>query len=208
MTNGDGSEGLSRRWFLGSVVAAAVGITATTAGETVPWLRDINLLGARRPGSGQGLERLPVNKTAAAAGVPAAATDPAFRLRVTGAVSRPLELSVDDLVRASVHTSELPLTCVEGWSVTARWQGIRLRDLLEQAGATSGSPARVESLERGGLYRSSHLDGSHAWSPATLLATGVDGQRLNLDHGYPVRLFAPNRPGVLQTKWVSEVVVL
>jgi DMSO/TMAO reductase YedYZ molybdopterin-dependent catalytic subunit len=42
----------------------------------------------------------------------------------------------------------------------------------------------------------------------TLLALRVGGEQLHLDHGFPVRLIAPNRPGVLQTKWVSKVVVL
>jgi len=35
----------------------------------------------------------------------------------------------------------------------------------------------------------------------------IDGGALNLDHGYPCRLIAPNRPGVLQTKWVNKLVV-
>jgi DMSO/TMAO reductase YedYZ molybdopterin-dependent catalytic subunit len=45
----------------------------------------------------------------------------------------------------------------------------------------------------------------HARSPRTLLATGLNGSPLDPDHGYPVRLIAPNRPGVLQTKWVTRV---
>ena len=45
----------------------------------------------------------------------------------------------------------------------------------------------------------------HAASPRTLLATGLNGSPLDPDHGYPVRLIAPNRPGVLQTKWVTKV---
>ena len=35
----------------------------------------------------------------------------------------------------------------------------------------------------------------------------LDGEPLALDHGYPVRLIGPNRPGVLQTKWVTRLVV-
>ena len=199
---------MSRRWFLGSVVAAAAGVTATTAGQTVPGLSELNVLGPRTPGRGQGLQRLPVNRTAGAAGVHSAASSPDYRLRVTGAVARPLELTVQELEDQARHTVDLPLTCVEGWSVGAHWTGIRLRDLLQQAGAEHGCEVRVESLEAGGLYRTSHVNSAHAWSSSTVLATAVDGQRLDLDHGYPLRLLAPSRPGVLQTKWLSEVVVL
>ena len=42
----------------------------------------------------------------------------------------------------------------------------------------------------------------------TLLATHLDGEVLAIDHGFPCRLIAPNRAGVLQTKWVSKVTVL
>ena len=42
---------------------------------------------------------------------------------------------------------------------------------------------------------------------AALLATHLNGERLNLDHGYPLRLIAPNRPGVLQTKWLHRMEV-
>ena len=205
---GPTGQGLSRRWSLGGVLAAVAGVTVTTAGQTVPLLRDTDLLAPRTPGRGQGLAALPVNKNVASAGVAAAAADPRYRLRVTGAVPRPLVLDLDALLAMPSHKVELPLTCVEGWSVSARWSGLRLRDLLSMVGAREGSEVRIESLERGGLYSSSHLRAAHAWSGSTLLATAVDGERLDLDHGYPLRLIAPNRPGVMQTKWLSEVVVL
>jgi DMSO/TMAO reductase YedYZ molybdopterin-dependent catalytic subunit len=52
------------------------------------------------------------------------------------------------------------------------------------------------------------VDSEHADDPDTLLALELNGETLDLDHGYPVRLIAPDRPGVLQTKWISKVVVL
>ena len=201
-------SGISRRFFLGGVVAAVAGVTATTAGQTVPALDRLNVLGPRTPGRGTGLQALPVNRSAAAAEVADVAMSPDYRLRVTGAVDRPLELTVAELEELATDTVELPMTCVEGWSVQAQWTGIGLRDLLVSAGAREGSEVRVESIEQGGLYRASHLTGGHAWSRSTVLATGVNGERLDLDHGYPVRLVAPSRPGVLQTKWLQEVVVL
>jgi DMSO/TMAO reductase YedYZ molybdopterin-dependent catalytic subunit len=62
------------------------------------------------------------------------------------------------------------------------------------------------SLEKGGSYHTSFVEGpqiQHA-----LLATHLNGDRLDLDHGYPLRLIAPNRPGVLNTKWLASVEVL
>ena len=42
----------------------------------------------------------------------------------------------------------------------------------------------------------------------TLLALDLEGEPLALDHGYPCRVIAPNRPGVLQTKWVESLEVV
>ena len=84
-----------------------------------------------------------------------------------------------------------------------------MRDLLALAGAADADAGvRVESLQRSGRYRHSTLNLSHLHDPDTLLALEVNGERLHLDHGYPVRLIAPNLPGVLQTKWVERLVIL
>ena len=48
-----------------------------------------------------------------------------------------------------------------------------------------------------GSYATSILEPSHAHDPDTLLALTLNGERLHIDHGYPVRLISPNRPGVI-----------
>jgi DMSO/TMAO reductase YedYZ molybdopterin-dependent catalytic subunit len=184
-------------------VAAASGVTAlVTVGETVAPLRHLALLAPRRPDIGP--QGLPVNKTARSAGVVAAARDPAYRLVVSGA--RQVTLSRAELAALPQHTVRLAIACVEGWSAEAEWTGVRLRDLAELAGVSPAASLTVESLQQGGAYRASVVDPPHWRDPLTLLALRVNGADLDLDHGYPVRLIAPNRPGVLQTKWVSRVV--
>jgi DMSO/TMAO reductase YedYZ molybdopterin-dependent catalytic subunit len=66
----------------------------------------------------------------------------------------------------------------------------------------------VVSLQTRGGYRVSELGREHARDPLTLLALTLNGEELSPDHGYPVRLIAPNRPGALQTKWVGRLEVL
>ena len=83
-----------------------------------------------------------------------------------------------------------------------------LPDLLRRAGAPAGAEVRVESLEANSPYRVSFLNRRQASDRHTLLATHLDGELLSADHGYPVRLIGPGRPGVNQTKWVTRVVVL
>jgi len=104
------------------------------------------------------------------------------------------------------HAAELPIACVEGWSASRVWRGVRLVDLLEHVGAPAGAAVTVRSLETG-LYAQSDVNSLQAHDPDTLLALEADGAVLSLDHGYPVRLIGPNRPGVLQTKWLSRLEV-
>ena len=116
-------------------------------------------------------------------------------------------VSLEELRRWPQYTAELPIACVEGWSQSAQWSGVRVRDLLEMAGAAPDATVRVESFQNGGLYRKSELNESHAHDPDTLLALELHGETLHVDHGFPARLIGPNRPGVMQTKWVRELVV-
>ena len=66
----------------------------------------------------------------------------------------------------------------------------------------------MTSLQERGAFRASTLPANFVDDPLTLLATGLNGETLALDHGYPCRIIAPNRPGVLQTQWVSRLDVM
>jgi hypothetical protein len=199
--------GLGRRGFLGAVLGTAGLLVVVAVGETIAPLRRLAVLAPRSPGVGP--QSVPVNQTALQAGVVGAAADTSYRLRVTGRCRRPLALSVAELEALPQRISALPITCVEGWSADAVWRGVPLGSLLALAGAPRGASVRVESLEdQHRLYSSSVVDSEHADDPDTLLALELNGEKLDLDHGYPVRLIAPDRPGVLQTKWISKVVVL
>ncbi|WP_238490956.1 molybdopterin-dependent oxidoreductase [Actinoplanes flavus] len=197
--------GLSRRGLLTGVAAATGLLTLTTAGQTLRPLSGLALFAPRRPGTGP--QGLPVNKTADNAGVRALALNPSYRLTVIGP-TRHTDLDLDGLHAMTQHTAELPIACVEGWSATGRWTGVRLRDLVALVGVDPTRATVVaESLETGGRYRTSIVAAPHVRDPLTLVALRLNGEPLHLDHGYPARLIAPNRPGVLQTKWLTSITV-
>jgi DMSO/TMAO reductase YedYZ molybdopterin-dependent catalytic subunit len=193
----------ARRRFLTAVGATSGLLLVTVSGQTIAQLRGLALLAPRHPDIGP--QGFPVNKSARSAGVTASAISPDYRLQVTGRVARPLAMTVAELRAWPQHEAVLPIACVEGWSANRHWSGIRLRDLLHAAGAAPGASVTIHSLERGGLYAVSEVDAAQAGDSDTLLALRVDGVTLCLDHGYPLRLIGPNRPGVMQTKWVTEV---
>jgi DMSO/TMAO reductase YedYZ molybdopterin-dependent catalytic subunit len=204
----DGVPGLERRRFLITTGVAAGALLLVTVGEAFTPLRRLAVLSPRRQGIGP--QGLPVNKDAASAGVAGKLDDSGWRLAVGGRVARPTSLTLDEL-RARMagpmgHAARLPIACVEGWSQEASWRGVRLRDLLDEAGAPADATVRVQSLQRGG-YSSALLNPAHARDPDTLLALELNGAPLHPDHGFPVRLIAPNNPGVMQTKWLESVTV-
>jgi DMSO/TMAO reductase YedYZ molybdopterin-dependent catalytic subunit len=187
----------ARRTFLRTTWLAAGAAVVVTAGTTVPLLRNISALAWKSQNGPQGL---PVNRTAAAAGV---RQDPAWLLQIAGR-----SFTLDELNKMPQTAAELPIACVEGWSQSATWTGVPVAELLKAAGARPGVQVRVHSMERNGLYRESVLPGEHTKDPLTLLALRLNGEVLDMDHGYPARIIAPNRPGVLQTKWVNRLEVL
>ena len=194
----------TRRWFLGSVAGATGLFAAATAGNTIPFLSSLAALGQRIPGRGP--QGLPVQTTAAAARI---SIDPStYTLTVRGNVVRELSFSLADLKALPQREADLPIACVEGWSTSARWSGVSVQTLLDLAGAPRDSEAIVISAQRASRYRTSQLNRLHANNPDTLMALSLNGEPLHEDHGAPVRLIGPNRPGVMQTKWVTELRVL
>jgi DMSO/TMAO reductase YedYZ molybdopterin-dependent catalytic subunit len=172
-----------------------------TAGAAAPFLRRVSVFGVR---SGDGPQGVPINRSAEAAGVTEeAATDPAWALEVVhpgGSAS----FSREDLLAMPQRTASLPIACVEGWSASAVWTGVALRDVLARVGVAP-TDVVVSSLQTQGAFGSSLVPANVAADTDTLLALKLYGEDLVLDHGYPCRLIAPARPGVLQTKWLKRM---
>lgn len=199
-------EGLSRRGFLGAVFAGSGALVLAVAGDTVAPLHRLAVLAPRS--LEKGTQGLPVNRSAAQARVAPRALDPDYRLVVEGRVPSPLQLSLADLRAMPQHEAGLPISCVEGWSAAAHWRGVPVRDLLGRAGVTGRPQLRVVSLETDNLYAVSEVNSEQVGDRDLLLALELNGEPLHLDHGFPVRLIGPARPGVAQTKWVGKVIVL
>ena len=198
-------EGLDRRGLLRLSFGAAGLLTLLTVGQTVRPLRRLALLATRDPAVGP--QGIPINRTAVRAAVTELAQDPGYTLTIGGDVERPLALSLEDLRGMPQTTATLPIACVEGWSAEGTWRGVAVAELLELAGAPEDTEVLVESMEPRGPYRTSTLNASHASDQHTVLAMELNSEPLDIDHGFPLRLIGPNRPGVMNTKWVGHLEV-
>lgn len=126
-----------------------------------------------------------------------------WRLRVQGLVARPLSLSLDDLERLPRTSTRVRHHCVEGWSAVASWQGVRLSEIARAAGVDPRARyVEFRSFDAG--YWSS-WDLPSALHAQTLLAYGMDGERLGVEHGAPLRLYAAVKLGYKMVKYLTEV---
>jgi DMSO/TMAO reductase YedYZ molybdopterin-dependent catalytic subunit len=197
---------ISRRGLLTAIGGASAGLAALEAGQSIGgWARRTSLFGPRglsaaRPGT------LPVNRTAAAAGLTDDDVGDGYRLVLAGA--RQVALTRQQVLAMPQRTAILPIACVEGWSVAASWTGVRLADLAQLAGVTAPGPARVESIQRKGSFRKVSLSTAQVNDPESMLALRVNGADLSRDHGYPARVIIPDAPGVHCTKWVNRIIFL
>jgi DMSO/TMAO reductase YedYZ molybdopterin-dependent catalytic subunit len=193
---------MSRRALLTAVGGASLILFTQGLGQSVGGpLRGLAFLlprGRTRPGP----LGFPVNKTWARSGLKLAAVGGGWRLAVSG--RRSMTFTRAQLLAMPQHTHELPIACVEGWSTTQTWTGVRVSDLAELVGVQGKATLTSISLEHG-TYGSATLGHEEVSDPRTLLALSVNGVPLSLDHGYPARIISPAIPGVHCTKWVTEM---
>ncbi|MDN4644575.1 molybdopterin-dependent oxidoreductase [Arthrobacter sp. PsM3] len=134
-----------------------------------------------------------------------------WELRVHGLVDREVRLNFQDLLDAQLIESHVSLTCVSNpvagnLAGNAKWLGMPIRDVLKMAGIKDGAD----------MVLSTSIDGFSASTPLevlqddrdAMLAIGMNGEALPLEHGYPVRMVVPGLYGfVSATKWVVDLEV-
>jgi DMSO/TMAO reductase YedYZ molybdopterin-dependent catalytic subunit len=196
---------ISRRGALAVVGGGSLMIAVLSVGQTVGGAaRNAALLLPRGRSYGSGPNDFQINRTAASAKIDPAATGASWQLTLLGGPTQVL-LTRPMLLAMEQHSADLPIACVEGWSTTQNWSGVRLRDLAHLAGVSAPLSAYVVSLEGPGIFSQARLQSNQVVDPDSLLALKVNGVDLSLDHGYPARIIVPALPGVHNTKWVRSI---
>jgi hypothetical protein len=129
---------------------------------------------------------------------------------VDGMVEQPLSLTVDDLRAFPAVSQVITLECISnpvGGDLisTSRWTGARMSDVLQRAGML---PTAVEAYVTAadGFYESIAM--SDITDPRTLLVYDMNGEPLSSEHGFPLRVYIPNRHGMKQPKWIERIEII
>jgi DMSO/TMAO reductase YedYZ molybdopterin-dependent catalytic subunit len=157
----------------------------------------------------------------------------AWRIRIDGEVNTPLELTVGELEsRFPVVTRQLQMECGgngraffapqtrgnqwgNGAISNAEWTGVRLRDVLQAAGAREtarytghfgADPHLSGAADRAAISRGMRI--AKAMDEDTLIAFRMNGQPIPHIHGAPARLIVPGWPGSLSQKWFTRITLL
>jgi DMSO/TMAO reductase YedYZ molybdopterin-dependent catalytic subunit len=126
-----------------------------------------------------------------------------YRLSVTGLVRTPLELSYDEVVRANAsYKKVVTLNCVEGWSVKILWEGIKVSDLLAQAGVL---PEAKIAIFRAVDGYSTAFPIDYLTDRGIILAYKMNGAVLLPERGFPFQLVAEDKWGYKWIKWITEI---
>jgi len=127
-----------------------------------------------------------------------------YTLKVLGEVSKPLELSYDETIDRQSYTKVVTLNCVEGWSVDILWEGVRIRDILEQAGYDPDAKTVIFRCYDG---YSTSLPLATVLDRDLLLAYKMNGIDLPEERGFPFQVVAEDKWGYKWAKWVTSIEV-
>lgn len=127
-----------------------------------------------------------------------------YRLTVDGEVDTPLELTYDEVVARPSFEKVVTLFCVEGWNVRVLWKGVRIADLLADAGYDETAPTVIFHCADG--YTTS-LPRKVIEDRQLLLAYEMNGIALPKERGFPFQVVAEDRWGYKWAKWVTRIEV-
>ena len=131
-----------------------------------------------------------------------------YRLKISGLVENPVELSLADIQAIKKQTQITLHHCIQGWSGIAAWSGLSMAKLMELVRPKPNAKVVVfysfgEGGEGGEFYDSHSI--ANMWHPQALLAYEMNYAPLNHQHGAPLRLRVENELGFKMVKWVRAI---
>ena len=127
-----------------------------------------------------------------------------WKLQIEGSVAKPGAYSLADLQKFPSRTQITRHTCEEGWTAIAEWNGVQLSRVLQAAGILPG--ARFVNFYSYDGFNDS-IDMLDAFHIQTILAYGMNGRNLPIQHGAPLRVIVEKQIGYKSVKYLQRIVV-
>jgi len=128
-----------------------------------------------------------------------------YRLVITGLVNNEIEYTYDDVIsNHQLFEKVVTLHCVEGWQVTILWEGVLVKDLIEEAGVDPEAKV-VIFYAYDGYSTSLPLD--YIINSDILMAHKMNDAVLPPERGFPFQLVAESKYGYKWIKWITEIEV-
>ena len=126
-----------------------------------------------------------------------------YRLKIDGLVENPLEYALGEVIgHHQSHQKVVTLYCVEGWRVKMLWEGVLVKDLIEEAKASPEANTVIFHAQDG--YTTS-LPLDYIVGQSILLAYEMNGVVLPPERGAPFQLVAESKWGYKWIKWVTRI---
>lgn len=222
----------SRRHFLGRLLAAATAalLAGCDAASRSSWFPKVLGLGER---ASRGAQRLASSRRSMAQEFSTADLSPQFRsngtadpdnpqyqalaadgfaewrLQIDGLVQRPLQLSLQELRAMPSRTQITRHDCVEGWSAIGQWTGVPLSAVLQMAAPRPDARYVVfhcaDPMNAAGTKYYESIDFEDAYHPQTILAYELNGARLPVANGAPLRVRIERQLGYKMAKYIMRI---
>ena len=125
-----------------------------------------------------------------------------YSLEITGLVDNPKKYTYDEVLSHQAYSKVITLYCVEGWDAKILWQGVLLKDLLNEAGVKQGALTVIFHAYDG--YTSS-LPLDYVINNNILLAYKMNNVTLPPERGFPFQVVAEDKWGYKWVKWVTKI---
>jgi DMSO/TMAO reductase YedYZ molybdopterin-dependent catalytic subunit len=125
-----------------------------------------------------------------------------YRLEVSGLVENPLVYTYSEALDRKTYKKAIQIDCVEGWSVKALWEGVLVRDLIDESKAKPEANTVIFYAYDG--YTTS-LPLQYIRDRDVLLAYKINNVTLPTQNGYPFQLAAEDKWGYKWIRWVTKI---
>jgi DMSO/TMAO reductase YedYZ molybdopterin-dependent catalytic subunit len=127
-----------------------------------------------------------------------------YRLQVDGLVNNPQNFTYDEILSMPQTSKVVDLNCVEGWSFTGKWTGVKMSDIFNKTGIVDNATAVIFYCADG---YSTSLDLSYILQNNIILAYKDNDVTLPPDRGFPLQLIAESKYGYKWAKWITRIEV-